>query len=174
MTVERDAVEVAVAHGQRQQVGDEAEPGQPGGDAEHAGHHRDGGGQAALAAGSAPASGHDRGEDQRRQGRVRAQHEDAGRAEQRVDEERHDRRVQPVDRLEPGRFRVAHAGGHEEGGEHDAGDDVLAQPRPLVRAQDADAGTHRCQPRRRWLRLRAPTFNAGASAIRTVPRPWAR
>ena len=82
----------------------------------------------------------DRRGDHRAEGGVRAEHEHARRAEDGVADEAEDRRVEPGHRRQPGQLGVGHPLGHEEGGEHQAGHDVLGQPRPLVRRGDAEAG----------------------------------
>ena len=81
----------------------------------------------------------DRGGDHRAERRVRAEHQDPRRAEHRVGEQAHDRRVEPGDRRQAGQLRVRHALGHQQRGQHQAGDEVLRDPRALVGADRADA-----------------------------------
>ena len=69
----------------------------------------------------------DRGGDERADRRVGADDQDAAGAEQEVDDQRDQRRVQAGDRRQPGELRVAHALGDEQGGEHDPGEQVAAQ-----------------------------------------------
>ena len=83
----------------------------------------------------------DRRRDQGRHGRVRPQHEDPGRPEDRVDDERHDRRVEAGDRGQPGELRVRHPRGHEHRREHDAGHEVAAEPLAAVRARSSRPGS---------------------------------
>ena len=83
--------------------------------------------------------GHDRGEDQRRHRRVGSEHQDPRRPEHRVADEAGDRGVEPGDRREPGQLGVGHALGHQDGRQHEAGDQIGAQPPLLVRARGTDA-----------------------------------
>ena len=80
----------------------------------------------------APISGSDRRRDHRPERGVRAQHEDPRRAEHRVAEQAHDRRVQAGDRRQARQLRVRHALRHQQGGQDHPGDDVLDQPLPPV------------------------------------------
>ena len=59
--------------------------------------------------------------------------------EERVADEAGDRRVEPGDRREPGQLGVGHALRDEDRREHEAGDEVGAQPRSLVRPGGAHA-----------------------------------
>ncbi|MNG97858.1 hypothetical protein D3C79_569810 [compost metagenome] len=137
---EGDAVHVAVADRLGQQFGDEAQAQQPGDHAErpgHQGHHAgDGDGPLRVAGGVL----HHHGQDRRGQCRVRAQHEDAAGAEQGVGQQWDDGRVEAVDTRYAGGFGVGDAHGHEHGGEHQAGSDVLGQPGALVVQQGDQAG----------------------------------
>jgi hypothetical protein len=56
--------------------------------------------------------------DDRCEGRVRPEHQDPRRPDDRIDEERDDRRIQAGDRREPGGLRVPHPHGDEERGQH--------------------------------------------------------
>ena len=88
---------------------------------------------------------HDGGEDERRDGRVRAEDEHARRPEKRVHDETGDRRVEAGDGRETGQLSVREPLRHQDGREDDAGDEVEAQPRRLVRAQHAHARHGRIQ-----------------------------
>jgi len=78
-------------------------------------------------------------ENQRRERRIRTQHEDAARAEHGVDKQRNDRRVETVDPADARRFRIGDSHGHQHGGEREAGDEIAREPSPLVAPRDAQA-----------------------------------
>ncbi len=67
--------------------------------------------------------------------RIRSQHQDAAGTEDGVGDERHDGGVQPIDGGQTGCLGVPHAHRHQHGGEHQSGDQVVAQPARLVAAQ---------------------------------------
>ena len=81
----------------------------------------------------------DRGQDQRRDRRVGAEHQHARGPEQRVADQAGDRRVQARHRRQPGQLGVGHALRDQDRRQHDAGDEVRPQPRPVVRAGDPHA-----------------------------------
>ena len=81
---------------------------------------------------------HDR-EDHGRERGVRAQHEDAARAEQRVSEQRHDRRVEAVDARHARGLGIRDADRHEHRRQHEAGDEV-------VRSQDGSYSRRTSKP----------------------------
>ncbi len=83
---------------------------------------------------------HDRGEDQRRDRRVRTQNEHARRTEQRVADEAGDRGVQAGHRRQPGELGVGHALGNEDGGEDEPRDEVGPEPFPPVGRQHPHDG----------------------------------
>ena len=124
-----------------EQVGDEPELAEAQADLDEADHERQHAGHGDRAG---RVVGHeqrrDGGEDERRDGRVRAEDQHARRPEQRVHDEAGDGRVEAGDRRQPGQLRVRQPLRHEDRREDDAGDEVEAQPRRLVRAQHADAG----------------------------------
>ena len=85
---------------------------------------------------SAPTSGRIDRRDQRRQRRVGSEHEDARRPEDRVGEQRHDRRVEAGHRRQTGQLRVGHALRDQQRGDREPGDDVAAQVgAPIVQRQ---------------------------------------
>ena len=132
---DRDAVQVAVAHGRREQLGEEAEARQPGKDAHDAGddrqHRRRG---EALRGGQRHRREHG-GRDQWGERRVRTDHHDARRPEQGVHEERDDRGVEAVHGGQPTGDGIRHACRGEETGEYQPGQEILRQPRALVSAE---------------------------------------
>ena len=67
----------------------------------------------------------DDGEDDGGQRRIRPEHQDAAGPEQRVGEQRHDRRVEPVDAGHARRHRVGDADGHQHRRQHEARHDVV-------------------------------------------------
>ena len=95
----------------------------------------------------------ERDQDQWRQRRIRPQHQQARRADERVDQQRHDRGVEADDRRQPGRLRVGHAGRHEDAGQRQAGGEVPAQPAragrcgPCARPAASARAGHRLGPR---------------------------
>ena len=62
----------------------------------------------------------------RRQRGIRAEHQDAARAEQRVGEQRHDRGVEAVDARNARRLGIGDADRHQHRRQHEAGDDIVA------------------------------------------------
>ncbi len=152
---ERQAVHVADLGRLGQQVGDEAEVRQPGhghDQADEQGQHRrqcDGLGRVAAR----ERQGGDGRRDHRPERRVRAEHEDARRPEDRVAEQAEDRGVETGDRRQPGQLGVRHPLRHEQGREHQAGDDVLGQPAALVGAEQAETGDELRHPGRLLRRL---------------------
>ena len=77
----------------------------------------------------------DGGEDHRRERRVRAQHEDARRPEQRVGEQGEDRGVEAGHRRQTGQLGVGHALRHQQGGDREARDEVAAQVSAAIVAE---------------------------------------
>ena len=67
-------------------------------------------------------------QDQRRHRRVGPEHEHLRRAEDGVGDEAGDGRVEAGDRRQARELGVGHALRDEDGGQHDAGDEVGAQP----------------------------------------------
>ena len=136
-----DTVEEADPHRLGQQLGEDTEAAQAGGDA-HEAHEK------GQHAGERDRLGsdrrrtderQDRRRDQRPERRVGAEHEDRRRAEDRIGEQRHHRGVEARHRREPGQFGVGHALRHEQGGEDEPGDDVLPRPTPFVGPRHDDA-----------------------------------
>ena len=119
-------VDVAVAHGLRQKVGEEPHTSQTGDDADQARHHREQPPHRHALRRVDARERHDHRGDQRGDGRVGADHQYPRGTEQRVREQRHHGRVEPVDRGQTRRFGVAHAGRDEQRGEHEAGDHIVA------------------------------------------------
>ena len=137
---QRDSVHVAVTDRLGEQFGDETEATQashdahtPRDDCHHAGE-RDGAQR--VTAGQR----HNDGEDQGGQRGIRPQHEDAAWAKQRVRQQRHDGRVEPVDARHARCHRVGDTDRHQHGRQHQTGRDVMTQPADLVVAQGLEPG----------------------------------
>ena len=130
-----DPGQVADPDGHRQQLGDEPEPGQAAGQHDGPDDQREQPGQRDALVGVGAGQRDDGGGDERADGAVGADDEDAAGPEQEVDEERDQRRVQTGDGRQAGELRVAHALGDEQGGEHDAGEQVAAQAGSALRQQ---------------------------------------
>ena len=135
---EGDAVHVADPDRPRQEVGDEAQARDRGSQAQEPGHDREGAGEGDRADGIAAGEGDDGRRDQGQQRRVRPEDEDPRRPHQEVGDEGADRGIQTRDRGQAGGLRVAHANGHEEGGQGQAGDDVVPEPATRVGAEPGD------------------------------------
>ena len=88
----------------------------------------------------------DRGGDHRPERRVRAEHEDPGRPEDRVSEQAEDRRVQAGDRWEAGQLGVRHPLWDEERRQDQTRDHVVRGPADPVRREHPEAGQHRPSP----------------------------
>ena len=132
---QRNAVHVAVADRLGKQLGDEAETCQAGDDAYHTRHHGHHAGQGDGPHRVAAGQRQDNGEDDRGQRGVGAQHQDAAGTEQRIGQQRDDRRVETVDARDPGRHRVRDADRNQHRRQHQSGDDVVTQPGCFVAAQ---------------------------------------
>ena len=97
-----------------------------------------------------------------------------------VRDQRNDRRVEPVDGGQARRLRVAHAGGDQQRGEDEPGDEVAGQPGPLVGAEGPGAGEPPPDPARclrgRCSALRlscVPTSRGRRRAVRPTQQPTA-
>ena len=82
------------------------------------------------------------------EGGVGTEHQHPGRTEDRVADQAQDRGVEPGDRRQAGELGVRHPLRHEEGGQHQPGDDVLGEPLALVVGDQRDAGDQRPPLRR--------------------------
>ena len=141
-----DAVEVADPDRRGQQGGQEAEPRDARRDDDHPGDDREEGRQGDRPCLVSGGQRHDRGSDERDERRVRTEDQDPRRPEGRVRQQRHDRGVQTDDRRQARRLRVAHPGRHEDRGQDEPGDDVLAQVAAAVRTHPREVGQDRCRP----------------------------
>ena len=140
---ERDPGEVPEPHRLREQVGEEAEPSDRPDEQEAADDEREQPGDGDALGRVGAGDGDHGGGDERRERRVRAEDEDPRRPEDGVGEERNDGRVQAGDGREPRQLRVRHPLRDEQRREHEARDDVAAQPLPAVGAGDPDPGDER-------------------------------
>ncbi len=138
---DRDPVEEADADRLGEELGEDADPGEPGRDAEDAHQQReqacerDRTGRIAVGTEERQQCGSDHGAERR----VGAEHEEPRRPEERVGEQGDHRCVQAGDRREPGERCVRHALRHEQDGQHQPGDDVLPRPTPFVGPRRDDA-----------------------------------
>ena len=137
---QRDAVHVAVADRLGQKLGDEAETRHAGQDAHRAGDDRHHAGERDGAVRIAAGQRQDDAEDDGGQRRVRTQDQDAARSEQRIGQQRDDRRIEAVDPGHARRHRVGDAHRHQHRGQNEARHDVVPQPGGVVAEQE-------CQPR---------------------------
>jgi hypothetical protein len=164
-----DAHEVAEAHGQREQLGHEAEARKPAGEHDAPDEDRQ---QAAkgdplrLVAGSRQRD--DRGGNERRDRRVRAEDEDRRRAQEEVDGERHQGRVQPGDRRQAGELGVRHPLRDEKRREDRARHHVAAQRGATVASQQRES--RRPTIEALWTVLHGATLTAPRAATRPAPR----
>ena len=136
---EGETVHVADLHLTREQVGDEAEAPDPqpdldecDDDGEHPGQS-DGSMHVATRQ-----QWHEGGEDHGRDRRIRTEDEDPGRSEDRIADEAPNGRVQTGHGREPGQLRVGQPLRHQDGGKHDACDDVRPRPSPVVGPNDPE------------------------------------
>ena len=132
---QRNAVHVPVADGLGQEFGDESQASQPNQNAHGPGHNRHHPGDGDGARGVAARQRQDDGEDDGGQRRVGPQHEDAAGTEQRVGQQRHNRRVESVDARHARCHRIGDPDGHQHRGQHQTGHEIVTQPRQLVAAQ---------------------------------------
>jgi hypothetical protein len=136
---QRDAVHVAVTDRLGEQFGDEAETRDAGEDAQRARDHGHHPGQRDGAQRVAAGQRQDDREDHGGQRGIRPEDHDPAWSEQRVGEQRNDRRVQAVDAGHARGHGVGDADRHQHGGQHQAGGDVVAQPGDLVLPQGLQA-----------------------------------
>ena len=132
---QRDAIEIALAHGRGQEIGQEPEPGDRRPDDDQADEDRQQAGQRDGPRLVARRQRHDRRRDDRQQRRVRPENQDPRRTEERVGDQRQDRRVQPDDRGQAGRLGVAHPGGDQDRGQDDPGEHVASPARRADRSE---------------------------------------
>ena len=138
---DRDPVEKPDPHGLREQLGEHAEAGEARNDAQHTHQHRQHPGERhrlRRVAASAEER-EDRRRDERTERRVRPEHEDPRRTEDRVCEQRGHGRVETGHRREPGELGVRHALGDEQRDQSKTGDHVVARPSALVVADELHA-----------------------------------
>ena len=126
---EREAVHVTDLGRLREQVGDEAEPEHAGQHGDRTHHQREGGAvrDGRLRASVRCRERDDGRRDHRAEGRVRAEHEDPGRPEQGIADQREDGRVETGDGRQPGQLGVRHPLRDQQGRDHETGDQVLAE-----------------------------------------------
>ena len=163
---QRDPGEVPEPDGLREQIGEEAEPGDGPDEQQRSDHEReqpcDGDTLGRIGAGD----GDHGGRDERGERRVGAEDENPRRPEHGVGEERDQGRVQAGDGWEPRQLRVGHPLGHEQRREHDAGDEVTPQPLPPVGARNPDPGDERPRSTRgRRSRLQSVSLGLSRAAL---------
>ena len=157
---QRDAVHVAVTDWFRQQLGNEAETREARSHAHHTGHDRH---HSAKRDGALRVAARKRQhgcQDHSRERRVRSEDKNAARTEQRVREQRHDGRVEPVDPWQPGCLRIRNADRHEHRRHDETCDDVVSQPGRLILSKRAETGD--------------PAHPAGTIRVRRRPGDTAR
>ena len=156
---QRDAVEEPDAHRLREQVGQRPEPREARDDAHDADQQRERTGERdrlLRITVRADQRQHGRG-DERGDGGVGPEHEDPGRTEDRVGQQRDDGRVQTRHRRQTGELGVRHPLREQERGQRDAGNEVTAQPSPLIRPRQAEPGRSGSRTRRHTSSILAPS-----------------
>ena len=155
-----DPGQVADADGHREQLGDEPEPGQAAGQHDRSDDQGEQPGERDPLIGVGAGERDDRGGDQRADRRVGADDQDAAGAEQEVDDQRDQRRVQARDRRQPGELCVPHALGDEQSGEHDPGEQVAAQAGAAALGQQREPRHEPSEP----CRVHGADVNASRAA----------
>ena len=92
------------------------------------------------ALGGAGAEQDDERSDHRDERGIRSEHHHARGTEHRIHHQRHDGRVEAVDRRQTGRLRVAHPDRHQEAGEDHAGETSDRSRTPFVRPRVVTPG----------------------------------
>ena len=173
---QRDAVEVALPHGSRQEIGQEPESGERRPHDDQADEDRQKPGQCNGARLVAGRERHDRRGDDRQQRRVGPEDQDPRGTEQRVGQERQDGRIQADDRGQPGCLGVAHPGRDEDRGQDEPREDVMSQRGALIGADPFEpgqdrSGVHRAECRALpGHRARAATRLQGRAGTRRTGR----
>ena len=130
-----NAVHVSIADRLGKEFRDESQTCQAGQNAHGPGYDRHHAGQRDGTHRVAARQRQDDGEDDGSQRRVGSQHKDAAGTEQRVGQQRNDRRVESVDARHARCHRIGDPDGHQHRCQHQSGDDIVAQPGRLVAAQ---------------------------------------
>ena len=135
---EREADDEALQHRLRDEARQEAEPEEPGGEGEEADDQRERDRELDERIRARRSEIADRGGRERRRGRHRPRDEVAGAPERGVEDQRAGRRVEADDRRDTGDRRVRERLRHEHRPNGQSGDDVAAQPPPLVAVEPAE------------------------------------
>jgi hypothetical protein len=147
----RDTGHVTDQHRMGQQVGQEAEPGKPADQADHAHRERKRRGCRRIALLITGDQHGDRRRGHQRGAGFRTDGELAGRAEDGIDQQRADRGPQPGDGRQSGDLRVCHDLGNEVGRDRHAREQVSAQPAPLIFPENRNSRQEAAGPGRRTL-----------------------
>ena len=149
---QRDAVQIAGQDRLRQEGGDEAEPGRAGDQVEHAGHQREDRQQGQIPLRVACRERRQARSDQQAGGGVRTDDQLPRGAEQRIGEQREDRRVDADDGGHAGEIGVGEADRQGDRRDRNPGQHIFGQPAAVVprrawraRARAAPAGSHASQ-----------------------------
>ena len=135
-----DAVKVARQDGPREEVRHEAQPRDAAGDQDPRRHQGEQGEQRGVTRGVAGGERTEAGGDDQTGGRVGADDQLAGRTENRVGEQREDRRVDPDDDRHASEIRVGDADRQRHRGHREPGAEVAPDVRPAIGPQQAQAG----------------------------------
>ena len=152
---EGETVHVADLHLAREQIGDEPELPDPQSDFDDSNDDREHPGQRdrSMDVSARRQQWQEGGEDQGRDRRVRTEDQDPRRAEDRIADEASDGRVEAGHGREPGQLRVGQSLRHQDGGEHDARDDVGPRPSPVVGPNGPETRYPPGYPRRTFVHV---------------------
>jgi hypothetical protein len=160
----RDAVHVSVANRLGKKLGDETESAQPGQHAKDAGYDGHRAGQSDCAIGIARGKRQNDGEDDGGERRIRPEHQNAARAEQRIGQQRDNGRIQAGDPRQARCLRIGNADRHQHCRQNEPRHEIIPQPAGLVVAQDVEA-RHPSQPA---IRLRSTSPEPDTAGFRRL------
>jgi hypothetical protein len=167
---QRNSIHVAVAYRLGEELSDKAQARDAGQNADRTrdnGHHA---GQRYGAKGIAPGQRSDDAENDGCQSRIRPQDEDAAWAEQGVDQQRYDRRIQTMDARQARRRRVGNSNRDQHCRQDEPGEDVTRKPRSLILTESLEP-RQPVDPMRHWAVTHSQTrlgLSAACSALAAI------